>query len=462
MAKLTVHIGAKVKEFTKGLQGMKTKFDRFGKSLTRTASTFATGIGAALAGGFAMAARSAINHGDDIAKTAKRIGISAEEYQKLTFAIRRSGGANEDAEKQYRRMAAIIDDLKNGLSTAVRSFKDMGLSYDDLKNKSPEQQFDTIVDALNKVQDASTRVALAQDVFGRSGTRLLPLLADYRELKQEAEELGAVISNDAIRAAEEFKDATENLKTALMATVANSGVVEWLKDIATAAAEASAAMRQLDQGNFMDGEQINIAAPTAAEIAEGIRQVANGGLAQNPGKGFESFTAVGALENTGATIGLASAAPTAKEKEAAKKAIAAAKAKPSTEAEMPELAGLAHQIALDMADVALGMNERIGAAMAEAGVADADANLVDLRKQAANLSRSLTGGGGGGVIASNLNRIGAGRGRIIDPQIKGAQKNLLELQKLNQKIEKAEATREAANLLLQDIRDKLDLAERFA
>ena len=44
-----------------------------------------------------------------------------------------------------------------------------------LQGLSPEQQFQLFANALAGVVDASTRAALAQDVFGRSGTQLLPL-----------------------------------------------------------------------------------------------------------------------------------------------------------------------------------------------------------------------------------------------------------------------------------------------
>ncbi|MDV7396821.1 hypothetical protein RZS08_35815, partial [Arthrospira platensis SPKY1] len=52
--------------------------------------------------------------------------------------------------------------------------------------------------------------AIAQELFGRSGAKLIPLLnsgADGLEaLRQEAEELGLVIGGDAARAAEQFND----------------------------------------------------------------------------------------------------------------------------------------------------------------------------------------------------------------------------------------------------------------
>ena len=64
--------------------------------------------------------------------------------------------------------------------------------------------------------DEVQKAALAQDVFGRSGTRLLPLLKEGSEgiaaLRQEAHELGVVFDQDAANSAAEFSDSMTRLK----------------------------------------------------------------------------------------------------------------------------------------------------------------------------------------------------------------------------------------------------------
>ena len=90
----------------------------------------------------------------------------------------------------------------------------------DLQGLSPEEQFQKFANALSQVEDASTKAALAQDVFGRAGTELLPLFADgeagMNALRQQAVDLGIVMSGEAAAGAADFNDAMNELKQAAL------------------------------------------------------------------------------------------------------------------------------------------------------------------------------------------------------------------------------------------------------
>ena len=85
-----------------------------------------------------------------------------------------------------------------------------------LQDLSPEQQFLAVSAALAEVENASTRAALAQDVFGRAGTTLLPLVAEgaagLAELRQQARDLGNTFTTEAAAKAAEFADTLNELK----------------------------------------------------------------------------------------------------------------------------------------------------------------------------------------------------------------------------------------------------------
>ena len=99
----------------------------------------------------------------------------------------------------------------------------------DLEGLSPERQFQVFANVLGNVEDASTMAALAQDVFGRAGTELLPLFQQGEEgmaaLRQQAVDLGAVMSGDAAKSAADFKDAQNELMTALAGVFVEIGQV---------------------------------------------------------------------------------------------------------------------------------------------------------------------------------------------------------------------------------------------
>ncbi len=212
-----------------------------------------------------------VKMGDDIGKASKRIGVAAEEYQKLTFAARRSGASNDDIEKSIKRLSSTIFDLEAGLSEPKRAFDALGLSLDDVKGKSPEEQFKIIADRLNLVADASTKAALAQDIFGRAGTKLIPMIGEYRELAEEATNLG-LISNESVKAAEDLSDAWENLKQTFIGIVSDSGILTWLRDFA----DGVKAIRDIENlPTGISGVLREYARSIAGAYAEGLKGTLN-------------------------------------------------------------------------------------------------------------------------------------------------------------------------------------------
>jgi len=183
---------------------------------------------------------------DELGKTAKRIGTSAEAYQELGFAARRAGATTGDVERGFKRMASTIYDSEQGMAESVRALDALGLSWQQLKGLAPEKQFSLIADALNNVDDATTKAALAQDVFGRAGTQLIPMLAEYRDTTAEIRAMGGIISQENIEAAESFKDSMESIKTSTTAMAANSGFISWLDDVAQGMTEIIKAQARSD------------------------------------------------------------------------------------------------------------------------------------------------------------------------------------------------------------------------
>jgi hypothetical protein len=200
----------------------------FGKTLKSVGTSFLA-VGAAAGAAFVAVDRLA-TIGDDIGKGAKKIGVTAEEFQKLAFAARRSGASAGNINAAFKRMSSTIFDAERGIKESSDALDELGLSVDDLKGKAPERQFSIIAERLNAIEDATTKAALAQDVFGRAGTELIPMIANYKSLAAEAEKVG-LITNKNVEAAEKFKDQMEDLKTASISFVANSGLLEYITEV---------------------------------------------------------------------------------------------------------------------------------------------------------------------------------------------------------------------------------------
>ena len=175
--------------------------------------------GAAVAGVGAISVRTFANMGDELQKAAQRTGFSVEALSELRHAAELSDASLEGLETSVRRMQSTIYDATQGVGASVTALTALGVSVDQLASRSPEQQFDVLTRALAGVEDATTRAALAQDVFGRSGTDLLPLLAGGTDaldaMKREARELGLVFSAESADSAAAFNDSLTSLKGAL-------------------------------------------------------------------------------------------------------------------------------------------------------------------------------------------------------------------------------------------------------
>jgi TP901 family phage tail tape measure protein len=180
-------------------------------------------MGAAMVGAMALSVKSFAAAGDEVQKMASRTGFSTEALSELRFAAQIAGTDIRSMEVGFRRMSSSIIDANAGLTESQRSFNQLGLEFTSLEGLSPEDAFLRITSALADVEDATLQVSLAQDIFGRSGTALLPLLEGGSEalqrLRAEASELGVVFSQETADQAAELNDQLTRLKTSMQGVV---------------------------------------------------------------------------------------------------------------------------------------------------------------------------------------------------------------------------------------------------
>jgi TP901 family phage tail tape measure protein len=171
--------------------------------------------GAAVTGAFGLSVKTFAQTGDEIQKMALRTGLTTESLSELKFALEQSGSSIEGFEKGIRRMASFIQDGRDGLTETTRALDSLGIAVTDFDGLSPEQSFDLLANALAGVEDNLVQSALAQDIFGRAGTSLIPLLEQGTDgieaLRKEAEALGIVFDQDAADAAARLVDAQNTL-----------------------------------------------------------------------------------------------------------------------------------------------------------------------------------------------------------------------------------------------------------
>jgi hypothetical protein len=203
--------------FRKGIDAAGRRLQSFGSTALRIGGAF-TGLGAAITAPFVGAVSAFIKTGDELDKMAARTGISEAALSELGFAAEQSGAQLGDVEKGVRGLQKTLLNASRGLSTSVDSLAEIGLSFEDLEGKLPEEQFTIVADRLAAIEDPSKRVALSMQLLGRSGSSLQPLLGSVAALRQEARDLGIVIGTDTANAAARLADAFNRVRRQVGAT----------------------------------------------------------------------------------------------------------------------------------------------------------------------------------------------------------------------------------------------------
>lgn len=207
--------------------------------------------------------------GDEIEKNSQKVGLSFESYQKWDYAMQLAGTSMSSCTTGLKTLTNTFDDAQNGSAGAIQKFERLGLSLDDLKGKSREEIFSATVAALQNVSDETERAALANDMFGKSGQDLLPLLNQSTEatqaLLEEAEQYGMVMSDDAVKASAAFQDSLSKMK-GTMNGLKNSIVGELLPGIT----QIMDGFSDLVSGNENAGEEIKAGVESVIETVTGM------------------------------------------------------------------------------------------------------------------------------------------------------------------------------------------------
>lgn len=181
----------------KKAQGVGETFSKVAGGAAKV-GTAVVGMATAAVGGMVSLASETASSMDVIDKASMRMGISAESYQELAHAAGLSGIEMSTMEKAAKKLEGT----------------DLNME-----------------DALNQIMElgsAEERTAKASELFGESiAYSLEPLLQssgeDFKAMKQEARDLGLVMSGDTVKAGATLNDTLNNIKDSFGAVGAQIG-----------------------------------------------------------------------------------------------------------------------------------------------------------------------------------------------------------------------------------------------
>lgn len=157
--------------------------------------------------------------GDRIDKQSQVLGLSRKAYQEWDYILGQNGASIDSMNVSMKTLNSTILSAKDGNKEAKDSFAQLGVGIHELENLSVEDQFEAVVRAFQRMPAGANKSALAVKLFGRQGMELLPLLnqseTSIDELRQRAQELGLIMSDDAVDASVVYGDSLDDLNRTL-------------------------------------------------------------------------------------------------------------------------------------------------------------------------------------------------------------------------------------------------------
>ena len=99
-------------------------------------------------------------------------GVAAEQLQIYGRAIEETNGDAASFDNVILRLSKSIGDANSGNKAAQDGFNQLGLSWEDLANKSPDEALKAVVGAANESLNATDGASVKAALLGRSFTNL--------------------------------------------------------------------------------------------------------------------------------------------------------------------------------------------------------------------------------------------------------------------------------------------------
>jgi hypothetical protein len=184
-------------------------------------------VGAFVASKAVAAFQDTINAMDALGDRAEQLGITAEALSALQYAAQLSGSSSEQLTDALGMMQQRLAAVAAGGEEAVKEFAKFGIEVKDSNGElsTVDKVLLRVADRVAKADNQIKKAAIATAAFGKQGRALIPFLskgaAGINELRKEAEKFGGVITADQTKAAGDFNDQLDRLKTRFGALVKN-------------------------------------------------------------------------------------------------------------------------------------------------------------------------------------------------------------------------------------------------
>ena len=190
------------KGIVRGITGAIRIVTRLGQAVWREAMTISKGL-------------------DEVAKMSVRVGESARAMTEYRLVTELTGTSMSALAVGLRTGSRNLADYRQGTGEAKDAFEKLGITQqmanEEIKNGS--DLLEVVADRLHLLKDEAEKTAVVQEIFGRSGTELRPVLnmqaEGIRRVRQEARALGISFDDIELGKVEALNDEISRVELAI-------------------------------------------------------------------------------------------------------------------------------------------------------------------------------------------------------------------------------------------------------
>lgn len=185
---------------------------------------------------------------DAINDNAEKANMSTKQYQKWAFVMKMAGSDASALRGQVNQLNQRLKGADSGSESAISGFNRLGISVYDANGefRDSTELFEEAITKLQKIDNTTTRAAIAAQIFGRNASELNGVLnlssADMDKLVRAQNALGLAATNNAIKLAGAYNDAKDVLTATMnaMKTTISEGILPMLTKLIQAIIKAVA------------------------------------------------------------------------------------------------------------------------------------------------------------------------------------------------------------------------------
>lgn len=264
------------------LDTMKGKMDSFGASMKTAVAGYFAAIGIDT---LTRLVKSGLEYASSLGEQAQQLGVTTKALQEYRFAATQAGIEQGEMDQALSQLTRRMGDAAEGAKGPKKAFERLGVSIRDAKGNLIDagDAIPLIAEGLEKIESPAERAAILVDLFGKAGQKLEPLLKggskSVNELRDAAQRLGVVLSEDQIKKADDAADTLGRLKKVLEAKIAGvvadnaSSIVEManaLTKLADSSLKAVSALAQLYRDLQKDYSNGSLPGTTTANFVMGV------------------------------------------------------------------------------------------------------------------------------------------------------------------------------------------------